>query len=45
MRKHLTWYCRNFRGAAEMRAHMTRAQTAEDVQAWLTEYLHGFDGR
>ena len=40
MRKHLTWYCRNFRGAAEMRAQMVRAQNSRDVQAWLNEYLH-----
>ncbi len=39
MRKHLTWYCRNFRGAAEMRAQMVRAQNSLDVQAWLNEYL------
>lgn len=39
MRKHLTWYCRNFRGAAEMRAQMVRAQNSRDVQAWLNEYL------
>ena len=40
MRKHLTWYCRNFRGAAEMRAQMVRAQNSQDVQACLNEYLH-----
>jgi nifR3 family TIM-barrel protein len=38
MRKHLTWYCRNFRGAAEMRARMTRANNAEDVRRCLTEF-------
>jgi tRNA-dihydrouridine synthase len=39
MRKHLTWYCRNFRGAAEMRAKMTRANSAADVQRWLADFL------
>jgi len=38
MRKHLTWYCRNFRGAAEMRARMTRANNAEDVRRCLAEF-------
>ncbi len=38
MRKHLTWYCRNFRGAAEMRAQMTRANSAEDVRDQLLLY-------
>jgi nifR3 family TIM-barrel protein len=39
MRKHLTWYCRNFRGAAEMRARMTRASSAAEVQRCLAEFL------
>jgi tRNA-dihydrouridine synthase len=38
MRKHLTWYCRNFRGAAEMRAQMTRANSAEEVRRQLRRY-------
>lgn len=38
MRKHLTWYCRNFRGAAEMRARMTRANSAGDVRRCLAEF-------
>jgi len=38
MRKHLTWYCRNFRGAAEMRAQMTRANNAEQVRQCLMNY-------
>jgi tRNA-dihydrouridine synthase len=38
MRKHLTWYCRNFRGAAEMRARMTRANSAEEVRWCLAEF-------
>ncbi|HVO96159.1 MAG TPA: tRNA-dihydrouridine synthase [Terriglobales bacterium] len=39
MRKHLTWYCRNFRGAAEMRAKMIRANSSADVRLCLQEYL------
>ena len=39
MRKHLTWYCRNFRGAAEMRARMTRANSADEVRRCLAEFL------
>ncbi len=38
MRKHLTWYCRNFRGAAEMRAQMTRANNTEQVRQCLMHY-------
>ena len=38
MRKHLTWYCRNFRGAAEMRAQMTRANSADEVRRHLLNY-------
>ena len=41
MRKHLTWYCRNFRGAAEMRARMTRATSAADVRRIVAEFLTG----
>jgi tRNA-dihydrouridine synthase len=39
MRKHLTWYCRNFRGAAEMRARMTRANNSEEVRLCLAEFI------
>ena len=39
MRKHLTWYCRNFRGAAEMRAKMTRANSAADVGRCLEDFV------
>jgi len=43
MRKHLSWYCRNFRGAAEMRAQMTRANSAADERRCLTEFMsHAF---
>ena len=38
MRKHLTWYCRDFRGAAEMRATMTRASSADEVRCRLQEF-------
>ena len=41
MRKHLTWYCRNFRGAAEMRAKMTRANSADEVRYRLQEFARG----
>lgn len=40
MRKHLTWYCRNFRGASEMRALMTRATSASDVGRHLRAFTH-----
>jgi tRNA-dihydrouridine synthase len=39
MRKHLTWYCRHFRGAAEMRARMGRANSAEEVRRCFLEFL------
>jgi len=39
MRKHLTWYCRDFRGAAEMRAQMTRASSTAEVRSLLTRFL------
>jgi tRNA-dihydrouridine synthase len=39
MRKHLTWYCRSFRGAAEMRARMTRASSAADVRRCMAEFM------
>jgi tRNA-dihydrouridine synthase len=39
MRKHLTWYCRDFRGAAEMRSCMTRAASAGEVAHHLSEFL------
>jgi len=38
MRKHLTWYCRGFRGAAEMRATMVRVNSARDVATCLMNY-------
>ena len=39
MRKHLTWYCRDFRGAAEMRGRMTKAASAAEVAGDLTAFL------
>jgi nifR3 family TIM-barrel protein len=38
IRKHLTWYCRGFRGAAEMRSQMVRVKTAEDVRQCLLNF-------
>jgi tRNA-dihydrouridine synthase len=38
IRKHLTWYCRGFRGAAEMRSQMVRVRTAGEVE----QCLHNF---
>jgi tRNA-dihydrouridine synthase len=38
IRKHLTWYCRGFRGAAEMRAQMVRVKTADDVRRCLANF-------
>ena len=39
MRKHLTWYCRGFRGAADVRAAMVRVNSARDVATCLTNYM------
>jgi tRNA-dihydrouridine synthase len=38
MRKHLVWYCRNFRGAAEMRSKMIHTCNAAEV----SEHLRAF---
>jgi tRNA-dihydrouridine synthase len=38
IRKHLTWYCRGFRGAAEMRSQMVRVKTASDVIQCVRNY-------
>ena len=43
MRKHLTWYCRDFRGAAEMRGRMTRANSAVEVRRCLADFLSSSD--
>jgi tRNA-dihydrouridine synthase len=39
MRKHLIWYCRDFRGAAELRSKMVRVNSSADVEHCLQEYL------
>ena len=41
MRKHLIWYCRDFHGAAELRAKMVRVNNSEEVVDCLNEYLTG----
>jgi tRNA-dihydrouridine synthase len=38
IRKHLTWYCRGFRGAAEMRSQMVRVKTAGEVHQCLENF-------
>ncbi len=38
MRKHLIWYCRDFRGAAELRAKMVRVNNTGEVVQCLNEY-------
>ena len=38
IRKHLTWYCRGFRGAAEMRSQMVRVRTVSDVIQCIANY-------
>ena len=43
MRKHLIWYCRDFRGAAELRARMARVDSAAEVIRCLGEYRVGLD--
>jgi tRNA-dihydrouridine synthase len=42
IRKHLTWYCRGFRGAAEMRSQMVRVKTAADVKQCLLNFTVQF---
>ncbi len=43
MRKHLTWYCKNFRGAAELRSQMIRVNSAGDVRDCLERFLAATD--
>jgi tRNA-dihydrouridine synthase len=38
MRKHLIWYCRDFRGAAELRTKMVRVNGTGDVIQCLRDY-------
>jgi tRNA-dihydrouridine synthase len=45
MRKHLIWYCRDFSGAAELRAKMARANNTAQVIQYLWEYRHGSNGQ
>jgi tRNA-dihydrouridine synthase len=38
MRKHLAWYCKGSRGAAELRAQMVRVKNTDEVAALLRAY-------
>jgi len=38
MRKHLAWYCKGSRGAAELRAQMVRVKNIDEVAALLRAY-------
>lgn len=38
IRKHLTWYCRGFRGAAELRSQLVRVRNSADVLRCLRSY-------
>jgi tRNA-dihydrouridine synthase len=42
MRKHLIWYCRNFRGAAEMRSQMVRLNNSDEVERCLDYFRQSF---
>ena len=42
MRKHLIWYCRDFRGAAEMRSQMVRLNNSDEVDRCLEHYRQSF---
>jgi tRNA-dihydrouridine synthase B len=44
MRKHLTWYCRNFRGASELRSRMTRMSSPREVAECLESFLRLAEG-
>jgi nifR3 family TIM-barrel protein len=43
MRKHLIWYCRDFRGAAELRSRMVRVNNSAEVIQCLRDYEIGRD--
>jgi tRNA-dihydrouridine synthase len=43
MRKHLTWYCKNFRGAADLRSQMIRVNSAREVAECLARFLSRAD--
>lgn len=38
MRKHLAWYCKGFRGAAELRARLVRVSSAREVIECLEDF-------
>jgi tRNA-dihydrouridine synthase len=42
MRKHLIWYCRDFRGAAEMRSQMVRLNNSDEVERCLEHFRQSF---
>jgi tRNA-dihydrouridine synthase len=44
MRKHLSWYCRGFRGAAELRSQMVRVNSASEVVEYLYNFLLPTEG-
>jgi tRNA-dihydrouridine synthase len=43
MRKHLIWYCRDFRGAAELRSKMVRVNNTAEVVGCLDDYLNSWE--
>jgi tRNA-dihydrouridine synthase len=45
MRKHLIWYCRDFRGAAELRTKMVRVNNAAEVVQCLRDYENAHAGQ
>jgi tRNA-dihydrouridine synthase len=45
MRKHLIWYCRDFSGAAELRAKMARVNNTAQVIQCLREFRHWPSGQ
>src|SRR5574341_2069479 len=45
MRKHLIWYCRDFFGAAELRAKMARVTNTAQVIQGLKEFRHWPNGQ
>jgi tRNA-dihydrouridine synthase len=42
MRKHLAWYCKGFRGAAELRSKMVRTNSASDVVECVRSFSRAF---
>ena len=44
IRKHLSWYCRHFRGAAELRSQMVRVNSTSEVVGYLDEFLSRTEG-